>query len=56
MGKLFSKILEGDRIAIPKEILKFLNLKKGDFVIFTYDNDSFEVTPAKIVERDDDVS
>ena len=34
------KILEGDRITLPKDYLQKYNIKKGDLIAFVEDEDS----------------
>ena len=47
------KIHRGDRITIPKEIMKKFKLKTGDFVILHDRGLTFEIIPADVVPRDE---
>ena len=44
------KVLSGNRITIPKQIMKDLNLKVGDLVIRTIEGNRLYFTPCKVVE------
>lgn len=44
------RILKGDRISIPSEIMKELNLKKGDLLSSKCDGKGLVFVPCKIVE------
>lgn len=49
------RILKGDRISIPKEIMKLTNLKEGDFLIAKLSKKHLLLKPCKVVEVDIDV-
>jgi len=54
VGKSFAcKVLSGNRITIPKEIMQSLNLKVGDLLLKYYEGKALVFVPAKIVVRDD---
>lgn len=44
------RILKGDRIAIPNEIMKDLNLKVGDLLLRKRDKKALVFVPCKVVE------
>lgn len=46
------KILQGERITIPKEIMKEFNLKVGEWVLIDSTGDHIEIVPAEVVPRD----
>ena len=49
------RILEGDRISIPKIIMKNLGLKQGDLMLVRYSKRNLIMTPCKVVEMEVDV-
>lgn len=44
------RILKGDRITIPKELMSELNLKVGDLVMKKRDGKALVFVPCKVVE------
>ena len=46
------KILKGDRVSIPREFLKSLNLQVGDFVLIESTDKGLKIIPAQVVPRD----
>lgn len=46
------KILRGDRVTIPQEILQKKHLKAGDYVIVEETNKGIHIIPARIIPRD----
>ena len=46
------KILQGDRVSIPREFLKSQNLKVGDYVLVESTEKGLKIVPARIVPRD----
>ena len=44
------RILKGNRISIPSEIMKDLNLKKGDLLMRKRDGNALVFVPCKVVE------
>lgn len=44
------RILKGNRITIPKEIMKSLNLKVGDFLLRKRDQKGIIFVPCRLVE------
>ena len=45
------KILKGDRVSIPREALKDLRLKVGDFVLVETTNKEIRIIPANVIPR-----
>lgn len=45
------KILRGERVSIPKAILKELNLREGDFVLVRKSDHEIRIVPAQVIER-----
>ena len=45
------RILKGNRISIPNEIMKDLNLKTGDLLLRKRDNKGLLFVPCKVVEK-----
>lgn len=46
------KILKGDRISVPKDILRELDLKVGDWVLVACDGQELKMVPAEVHPRD----
>ena len=52
LKKAPQKILQGDRVSIPREFLKSQNLKVGDYVLVESTKKGLKIVPAQIVARD----
>ena len=52
LTKAPQKILKGDRVSIPREFLKSMNLQVGDFVLVESTNKELRIIPARVVPRD----
>lgn len=50
MNQYPCRILKGNRISIPNEIMKELNLKKGDLLLRKRDGKRLLFVPCKVVE------
>jgi bifunctional DNA-binding transcriptional regulator/antitoxin component of YhaV-PrlF toxin-antitoxin module len=46
------KILMGERITLPKELMREFKLKVGDWVLVDSTGDHMEIVPAEVVPRD----
>ena len=45
------KILVGERITIPKEFLKRMNIKVGEWVLVEINNNQLTIIPAEVIPR-----
>ncbi len=46
------KILKGERVSIPKALLRELNLHEGDFVLVRKSDNGINIVPAQVIVRE----
>ena len=52
ISKQPQKILKGDRVSIPREILRNHRLKSGDYVLVEETDKGIQIIPAAVVPRE----